>query len=147
MTRLLSSCLCFNFSIIRSSGSVGSLFHVEHSPDSALILHSFEHFFPADLCVFPVPALNQCPGQGHDFQAGNESLVIPRPEERFVGIFFLFLMTGQQQGKLSVVSLQFCALGIANPPMFWLWHWDGEEPGVRNALLHDFISNSSHSAG
>lgn len=45
--------------------------------------------------------------------------MILRAEERFVGIvFLLFLMLRQQQGKLSVVSLQFHALEIAAPTYF-----------------------------
>lgn len=69
--------------------------------------------------MFPAPSLNLCSKQGHVFQAENESLVILRPEERFVGIPFFFffsffiLIIGRQQCKVSEVNLRFCALKTA----------------------------------
>lgn len=93
--------------------------------------------------MFPAPALNQCPGQGHDFQAGNDSLVILTAEERFVGItFLLFLMIGQQQGKLSAVSLQFCGLEIATPTYFG--YGIGMERNQVSGMLYSMTSSPIH---
>lgn len=110
--------------------------------DSLFILPSSEHLFPAP------PALNQCPGQGHKFQAGNESLVMLRAEESFVGILFVgIIFVGQQQGELSVVSLQFRASEIAAPTYFGFMERNqvsGMLCSMTSSPIHPTLLGNSH---